>query len=190
MDRFGIAIGKSLPPPPEPASYFVGINVGVIRKSTEIVVGHLDPGLSFVVDSTETVTGIVQDLDYFSNESLLDFIKFSNKPMKARFGEKDSSFIIQALLVHGISYDQIRPTADWRTVLSQKCINLNILFGLVSNGLSHYQSYVSTSKKFQIPYELALSLAAEQIEKTKSFKETPILEYNQKPRPRPGRTGF
>jgi hypothetical protein len=146
MGRYEIALEKPLPPPPEPSFYFMGIDKGTIRNTLYITVGHLEKN-SFVIDSMETVSPTVQELNAYSTTTLLDFVKFTHKPMKARISFP-YKFIEKILFLHKIPYD-IFPeysSPEWKGYLYDKAIQLSIPWKLP--GL-----------KFQSSFELALALA-------------------------------
>ena len=164
MGRYEITLGKSPPPPPEPAFYFMGIDKGVIRDTIHIVVGHVEKnsviGVSpangpvlFIVDSAESVSPTLQELNKHSTTALLDFVKFSHKPMKARIN-CHNKFIDEILSLQGIPCEQCYEcgTSEWRSTLYQRMqhfLSLNekdIKYGL-------------TTSEFQRAFELALSLA-------------------------------
>ena len=146
MNRFDIALGKSPPPPPEPGFYFMGVDKGTVRNTLYITVGHLEKN-SFIIDSMETVSPTVQELNAYSTTTLLDFVKFIHKPMKARISSP-YKFIEKILFLHKIPYD-IFPeysSPEWKGYLYDKANQLSIPWKLP--GL-----------KFQNSFELALALA-------------------------------
>ena len=147
MDRFAIALGKLPPPPPEPSFYFMGIDKGTIRNTLYITVGHLEKN-SFIIDSVESVSPTVQELNAYSTTTLLDFIKFTHKPMKARISSP-YKFIEKILFLHKIPYD-IFPeysSPEWKGWLYVKAVQLSIPLWKLSDF------------KFQTSFELALALA-------------------------------
>ena len=126
----------------------MGIDKGAIRNTLYITVGHLEKN-SFVVDSTEAVSPSVQELNAYSTTTLLDFVKFINKPMKARIS-CPYKFIEKILFLHKIPYD-IFPeysSPEWRAWLY-----LRISY-LISNKV-----HPVYRPEFLISYELALALA-------------------------------
>ena len=153
MNRFDIALGKSLPPPPEPGFYFMGVDKGTGRNTLYITVGHLESN-SFVTDSMETVSPTVQELNAYSATTLLDFVKYTHKPMRARLSSP-YKFIEKILFLHKIPYD-IFPehlSPEWRSWLHGQATNL--LYFKTSN------SFIFRVEKpeFQNSFELALALA-------------------------------
>ena len=164
MGRYRIALGKPPPPPPEPAYYFIGINVGEVRKEINVIVGHMDINYSFLVDHVETITAIDRAIinQIKLKQPILDFVQFSHKPMAARF-DKESKACIMALLLQRIPYDHVfADYSEWRTSMYERCIDLNIHFS---------DSYSSTKSKYQRPFELALSIAVDYVWTKKRKKD-------------------
>ena len=163
MNRFDIALGKSPPPPPEPSFYFMGIDKGEIRTSIHIVIGHLEKGegpnpvFLFVVDSAESVSPALQELNKYSTTTLLDFVKFTHKPMKARINCRNK-FIDEILLLHKIPCEQGNGcnTPEWRNALFQGCPNFLSI-------REKDRKYGLVTSEFQRAFELALSLALDSI---------------------------
>jgi len=147
MNRFDIALGKLPPPPPEPGFYFMGVDKGTIRNTLYITVGHLERN-SFVIDSMEAVSPTVQELNAYSTTTLLDFVKYTNKPMRARISSP-YKFIEKILFLHKISYDVFpeHSSPEWRGWLYQEVAQHLIPLGKLSK------------LEFQNSFELALALA-------------------------------
>jgi hypothetical protein len=165
MGRYEIALEKPPPPPPEPSFYFIGVDKGEIRPSIQIVVGHLEKGEGpdgvlvslFIVDSAESISPAVQELNKHSTTTLLDFVKFIHKPMKARINSH-SKFIDEVFSLHGISCEQCPEfiTPEWRSALYQKSLHF-LCFK------EKDRKYGLNTSEFQRAFELALSLALDSI---------------------------
>jgi hypothetical protein len=174
MGRFEIALGKLPPPPPDPSSYSIGINIGDVRESSEVLVGHL-VGYIFVVDHTETLTMSTQELNSYVHKPIIDFSGYS-KSLQARLdgrtGNDLYNFILLALKSQNIPYDRMTMfRGPWRTLLYEKCNRLNIRFS--------DSSYSQASSKFQHSFELALSITLSMIPDAYTVPDVDKLEHWQ-----------
>jgi hypothetical protein len=153
MNRFDIALGKLPPPPPEPGYYFMGVDKGTVRNTLYITVGHLERN-SFVIDSMEAVSPAVQELNAYSTTTLLDFVKYTHKPMKARLSTP-YKFIEKILFLHKIPYGIFpeHSSPEWRGWLRLQATQLSM-----PNG-GFYHLGRPSKLEFQSSFELALALA-------------------------------